>query len=250
MMFIRSQQLKSRVNVLRLSAHLVAATLLLGGVQSTWGQAAESRWSTSNPPTPAMVHAAQKQQSGELRRLPPIDQESAPSQPPSSVTTTEEPADKPQIAGQPQSDPAVAKKADPVNWSSPKVVIGPEIETRTVSHEEVVAVEKPQAKASRYSSAPQITQTAAAPAGQSRFTQATNPAVSKEAEPKIEPASVDKPSDGKPSAPVFARVFDEQVEVPGITQPEAATGQSGLSPIFACRLLGLRATKSEANTVR
>lgn len=247
MTLIQSQQSKSRVCLSRLSAHLVAATLLLGGVQTTWGQdASESRWSTSNPPTPAMVQTQQKPEDNGLRRLPPIDQEVTAEPKPSSVTPSEKPVDKPQIAAQPQPSAAEAEKADPVNWSSPNVVIGPEISSRTVSHEEVVTVPTPQSKPSRYSSAPEITQTAAAPKGQSRFTQAA-PSVSETPEKEKEEVA---PEARKPVEPVFARVFDEETDSPGISQPEVATIDPSLSPIFACRLLGLRAIKTDETTTR
>ncbi|PQO25925.1 hypothetical protein C5Y96_20945 [Blastopirellula marina] len=237
----QSQQSKSRVCLPRLSAHLAAATLLFGGVQATWGQdAAESRWSTNNPPTPAMVQASQKPQDQDLRRLPPIDQEVTSPAKPSSFTAIEQPAEKPQIAAQPQSAPLTAQNAEPVNWSSPKIVIGPEATTRTVSHEEVVTAPKQQMTPSRYSSAPETAQAAATNQGPSRFSQTAPESPKQEVAPEAE----------KPAAPVFARVFDEQVESSGITQPEVATEDTGLSPIFACRLLGLRATKSESNSVR
>lgn len=235
----QSQQSKTRVCLSRFSAHLAAATLLFGGVQATWGQdAAESRWSTSNPPTPAMVQASQKTQDSDLRRLPPIDQEVTPTAKPSSFTAAEKPAEKPQIAAQPQSAPPTGQNAVPVNWSNPNIVIGPETTTRMVSHEEVVEAPKTQRTASRYSSTPEATQAAATPQGPSRFSQAAPQTSQQEVEPEAD----------KPAAPVFARVFDEQADSPGITQPEVATEDSGLSPIFACRLLGLRATKSESNS--
>ena len=246
-----SQQSKSQSRLPRLSAHLVAVTLLFGGAHAVWGQdAGESRWSTSNPPTPAMVHMPQKPQDSGLRRLPPIDQEVQPGPKPSSFAATEKPAPEPQIAAIPQSSPAAEQKADPVNWSSPNVVIGPETAARTVSHEEVVATSKPPIKGSRYSSTPEITSAAAPPKGQSRFTQAAPATPKPEVAPIASPPAVEKPAESKPAAPVFARVFDEQVESPGISQPEVATSDSGLSPIFACRLLGLRATKSESTTTR
>lgn len=237
----QSQQSKTRVCLPRLSAHLFAATLLFGGVQTTWGQdAAESRWSTSNPPTPAMVQASQKPQDSELRRLPPIDQEVTQLANPSSMTASEKPAEKTQIAAQPQSATQTARQAEPVNWSSPNIVIGPESATRMVSHEEAVATPKQPRTASRYSSTSEVAQMATAPQGQSRFSQAA-----------VEtPQPQDEPESSAPAAPVFARVFDEQTESPSLTQPEVATEDSGLSPIFACRLLGLRATKSESNSVR
>lgn len=251
MTLMKSQKSKSQSRLPRLSTHLVAATLLFGGVQTVWGQdAGESRWSTSNPPTPAMVHTQQKPEDNGLRRLPPIDQEVKPEPKPSAVTATEKPTTPPQIAATPQSSPVADPKADPVNWSSPNVVIGPETSTRTVSHEEVVTAPKPQMTASRYSSAPEITPAAATPKGQSRFTQAAPAAPKKEVAPVASMPEVEKPAESKPAAPVFARVFDEQVESPGISQPEVATSDSGLSPIFACRLLGLRATKSESTTTR
>ncbi|MBA2114903.1 hypothetical protein [Bremerella alba] len=242
MTLIQGHPLKSQVCLTRLSAHLIAAALLVGGMHSASGQdAAGQRWSTNNPPTPASVHASEKPQDKDLRRLPPIDQEGASTPKPSFITPSEKTAATPEIAAKPQSVAMPAKKADPVNWSSPKVVIGPEGSSRTVSHEELVAAPQPQIKKSRYSSALQPKPAVSASTGQSRFTQAAPEKPKPEAKP---PAS-------KSSAPVFARVFDEEFETPGITQPEVATtNDDSLSPIFACRLLGLRATKSEANTLR
>jgi len=240
MTLIPSQPMISRVRYLRTAAHLLMATLLWGSTQTAWGQGlGESRWSTSNPPTPAMIDPAKEPQDNGLRRLPPIDQEEAARPKPSSVTASEKPDTKPEIAAKPQSAPAIAQKAEPVDWSNPNIVIGPENSTRMVSHEEVVTAPQPKRKPSRYSSTPQPAQTAA-PKTQSRFTQAAA---------EKAPAQVERSTE-KPAAPIFARVFDEQVESAEITQPEVATGDSDLSPIFACRLLGLRATKSEATTVR
>lgn len=251
MMFIQSQQSKSRVCLPRLSAHLFAATLLFGGVQATWGQdATESRWSTSNPPTPAMVHAPQKSEDNELRRLPPIDEEVTPEAKPSEAPQIEEQAKQPQVSSKPQSSLVSNEEADPVNWSSPKVVIGPETSTRTVSHEEVVSTDLPSMKASRYSSTSEAIPTAAPPKGQSRFSQAAPELPKQEVATQETTKPEDKPAANKPAEPVFARVFDEQVESSGITQPAVAAGEPSLSPIFACRLLGLRATKSESNTLR
>ncbi|QDU75147.1 hypothetical protein Pan97_21700 [Bremerella volcania] len=240
MTLIQSQQSKTRVRLTRLSAQLIAASLLFGGMQTAWGQGAESRWSPSNPPTPAMVHMPQKPQDNGLRRLPPIDQEIAPKAEPSSVTPTEKPVEKPKIAAKPQSAALAAQKAEPVNWSSPNIVIGPETSARMVSHEEIVSVAKRQMKPSRYSSASETAPAAAAPTTQSRFTQRAAEKPKQEVESEAD----------KPAAAVFARVFDEEAETPGISQPEVATLDSGLSPIFACRLLGLRATKSESTTLR
>jgi len=242
MTLIQSHKPKSETCLPRLTAHLAAVTLLLGGVQVAWGQTGtDSRWSTNNPPTPAMVHAPQKQaQDDGLRRLPPIDQEVTPDTKPTSVAPSANSGEKPEIAAQPQSTPGVGPKADPVDWSNPKVVIGPETSARTVSHEEVVTTPMPQRTASRYSSAPEISQEVVAPKGKSRFTQQPTEAPQKEA----------KPAKSKPAAPVFARVFDEEAESPGITQPEVASIDPSLSPIFACRLLGLPATKQDESTLR
>lgn len=240
MTLIQSHQSKSQVCFPRLSSHLLAVTMLLGVTQVAWGQDAAARWSTSNPPTPAMVHAPRNPQDNGLRRLPPIDQVGVTPPNPSSLTPSEQPADAPEIAGIPQSALLSGEKTNPVNWSSPNIVIGPETPGRMVSHEEIVDAPKRERKPSRYSNASQPTQTVSAPAGPSRFTQSAPAKPKQEVEPAAE----------KPAAPIFARVFDEEVESPGITQPEVATIDASLSPIFACRLLGLRATKSEANTLR
>lgn len=242
MTLIQSRKPKSEARLSRFAAYLAAGMLVLGAAPIAWGQGAtDSRWSTSNPPTPAMVHAPQKQaQDDGLRRLPPIDQEVTPNSKPTSVAATEKPGVKPEIAGKPQSTAGSAKEADPVDWSNPKVVIGPETSTRMVNHEEMVTTPMPQKSASRYSSAPEVSPKMAATQGKSRFTQKPAEAPKKEA----------KPAESKPAAPVFARVFDEETESPGITQPEVAAIDPSLSPIFACRLLGLPATKQDATTVR
>ena len=213
---------------------LVLAATILGAVPSAWGQAnGFSRWSSSNPPTPSQVAQPANQADEVPRRLPPVEEEvtAKPSTP--SFGNTEEA----RVAAQPQRRSPSAETAKSVDWSNPAVVIGPE--TRQVSHEEVIP------------SAPEPSRNSAStvPSG-SRFTQSNVAPVDTESAPE--------PGSGKS---VFARVFDETNEVADPSAEETASdaaiesaSEAGvepksadeeLSPIFACRLLGLRTTKAE-----
>ncbi len=232
----------------KMFAGLVLTASTLATISPVWGQyAGESRWSAANPPTPSLVDQANIPDDDQLRRLPPIDevsppnQPSAPTTPPTAVAKQEE-----KIAANPQNTAARAVTAPPVDWSNPSVVIGPE--ARMVSHEEVVAA--PRSRPSRYSEEPATqVEMPAAHAG-SRFTQA----------PAAAPVTQQTEPSAKSENSVFARVFDESenhVEKPvmpeaNAPQPvgEVAAVDSDLSPIFACRLLGLPATKAEQTTPR
>ncbi|GAA4422129.1 hypothetical protein [Bremerella cremea] len=208
-----------------------------------WGQQlTASRWSTDNPPTPSLVDPQIKPSDAELRRLPPIDD-----QPPvpTQTNTVSSAGVAPQVgpvAAKPQNASLPTHAADPVDWSRPSVVIGPEVSGRTVSHEEALTASQPQPGTnSRFASMPSLPKMPAPPAGGSRFTHSAPPAL-----PPV--AAPEKKAEKKPSQPIFARVFDEEVEQKELSQPEVATSNDdGLSPIFACRLLGLPAIKAENN---
>lgn len=237
----------SKNSVQQILTHLAAGCVAIGGIQAAWGQdTSGSRWSTNNPPTPAMIETQSQSNDAELRRLPPIEEEGTTpaAQPQKSAATAEA-----KFAAAAKPTPSVTKPlADPVDWSNPSVVIGPEMANRPVSHEEIVAAPKP--RKSRYSSAPQPDAAPATASSGSRFSQ-TAP---------VETPSPAAAETEKPSAAVFARVFDEEIESPvqedpamdqpEISQPELAETCGDLSPIFACRLLGLPKTQGEESAQR
>lgn len=239
----------------KMFAGLVLTASTLATISPVWGQyTGESRWSVANPPTPTLVDQGNVPRDDQLRRLPPIDQVSPPNY---------SPAPSPEVGPRqpggnaPESPLDVAAKAanaQPVDWSNPRVTIGPD--SRVVSHEE--ALSTPQNRPSRYSSAPAAQPQSPTSQGGSRFTQTA---------PVAPVTQDDGSSAGKPKSgnSVFARVFDENEETveqasmqEPIAQPqvaqkpvtegptdEVAAVDSGLSPIFACRLLGLPATNGE-----
>lgn len=242
-----SSNIRNRaVGLSKMFAGLVLTASTLATISPVWGQyGGESRWSTANPPTPALVDQGNIPDDDQLRRLPPIDEVSPSYQPPTpSHPAAPQPAGamrEDKVAAKPQTaaaDPALAK---PVDWSNPSVVIGPE--ARTVSHEEVVA--QPQVRPSRYSSESAASPQLPVSHGGSRFTQ----------EEVVAPVTQQAESSSASDSSVFARVFDENEDnapQPEVAQPvaeepapETLVVDSDLSPIFACRLLGLPATKGE-----
>ncbi|RCS56007.1 hypothetical protein DTL42_01060 [Bremerella cremea] len=255
--------------VSKMFAGLVLAATSLATLSPVWGQyTGGSRWSSANPPTPAAVDQANIKVDDQLRRLPPIEEEVTPSSfsAPVANDTAQHPSGstKPseEVAANPQKSSVDPYTAAPVDWANPSVVIGPE--GRMVSHEEVVGA--PQGHASRYSkdlaAEPQLP---ASHAG-SRFTESAGMAP---VTPQVEAATASGKS-------VYARVFDENddnVEQPALPESvdqtpaanmpetqepvdetlegdEPATSKADLSPIFACRLLGLPATQAEEPTQR
>lgn len=214
----------------KMFASFVLAATILGCVSETWGQGnGFSRWSSSNPPTPSQV-AQPVAPADELpRRLPPVEEEVTTGPQASSFANP----GKTRVAARPQSHRSAADTAKPVNWSNPSIVIGPE--TRQVSHEEAI----PSARTPSHDSAATIS-------SGSRFTQSS-----------VAPVDTDIVPTPKSGKSIFARVFDETEELPNQPTAEAETATSPdsdvepesaddeLSPIFACRLLGLRTTKAE-----
>lgn len=216
-------------------ATLVLTATVLGVVPTAWGQGdGFSRWSSSNPPTPSQVAQPGNQANDVPRRLPPVEEEVASKQ----WTPSFDEAGEARVAAQPSYRSSATNTAKPVDWSNPSVVIGPQ--TRQVSHEEVIP------------SAPEPSLSEASPvASGSRFTQSN-----------VAPVDSDPTPKAKPGKSIFARVFDETNEIASPSasdsdteasledasaagvEPESADDE--LSPIFACRLLGLRTTKAEA----
>lgn len=223
-----------------------------------------SRWSTANPPTPAAigvlpevsvpdVRVSSRPPSPSadnspvadngLRRLPPVEdtvEETPPVAEPnhSDLKPEEAPTEQPQRSA--------SRPAGPVDWSNPHVVIGPQPTSRTVSHEEMISTPpESHAQASRYSRI-------AGAALQADAEQLTAATESRYAEPQVTtvPQLADEPQNSSTRQPVFARVFDETVPSDGLAEvPEEKVSTAGapgkLSPIFACRLLGLPATKEQ-----
>ena len=206
-------------------------------------QSAGSRWTTGNPPTPSLVDPQAGDHDEGLQRLPPIENEGNVKPTASRFSSNHSPIATPGIAAQPQNQEPVAQGGDLVDWDHPNVVIGPEQTTRTVSHEELVAAQKPPKRESRYSNAAQ----------ESPVDEAQKTANSRFKPPSFDVApEKSEPEHSHASEGVFARVFDEETTAGrNLTQPEVATSsKDGLSPIFACRLLGLPATKIEEEPIR
>ncbi len=243
--------------------------LLAAGIvgHATLVQAQEapvSPWSAAHPPTPANLRPATLSVSDDLRRLPPVEPEaSLPSGLAEPPAEPEAAADLPHTPQQPISappSPAVAsveagtdKEVTPVavDWSQPRVVIGPEGTTQFANARENVAMADPLPQTrDRPASAHAPDQ----PPARSRFSPL--------------------PPEGQPAAArtierqtIVARVFDETAPPkvddrmtaadPAETGPLAKAAQEEsettaaplrepLSPIFACRLLGLPPAVTDA----
>lgn len=238
-------------------------------------EAASSRWSAANPPTPASlgpipdVAPPNRMGAGEptagdaigngLRRLPPVEDTSLAEEPNETAAAQAEIASPP--SAQPSAEPA--RPAPPVDWSRPHVVIGPEVAERQVSHEETVLTPAAaQGQLSRFSQMADGMLTAAAAPSPA----ATVSRYEETSAREVQPVSVAR-------QPVFARVFDETspaVETMSATvsetapesvakaadtpepsgTPETPETRGVLSPIFACRLLGLPALSEAPRAAR
>lgn len=222
---------------------VVSGIVTLSPSVSFGQQLTGSRWSTENPPTPGLVDPQAAQVDEGLRRLPPVEDEEQVKPTASVFSSNESGASKPGIAVQPQNQGEPPHESGLMDWDNPSVVIGPDQTTRMVSHEQLVAQQERHLKGSRYSNmTEQIAASEPQPQANSRFTM---PAFD-------EPLETKKPEPCQGSEGVFARVFDEEASAGrSLSQPGVATTtKDGLSPIFACRLLGLPATKVEEESMR
>lgn len=243
--------------------------LLAAGIvgHATLVQAQEapvSPWSAAHPPTPANLRPTTLSVSDDLRRLPPVESEaSLPSSFVEPPTETDAAAALPPTPQQPVSaapSPAVASvEADPVkevtpvsvDWSQPRVVIGPEGKTQfTKSHDNVAIADPLPQTRDRHASAHAPDQ----PPARSRFSPLP---------PEEQPAA----ARAIEQQTIVARVFDETappsiddqataanpVEMGSLTnavqeesEAVATPLREPLSPIFACRLLGLPPAVADA----
>jgi len=202
----------------------LAVCLILVAATTASAQPA-SRWSTSSPPTPAVLKSDNEPKDNGLRRLPPIDEQA--SSPAASVAMTSQPQSRRVVP----SSPPKAAEPDPVDWSTPKVVVGPSPSINAVANQ-----------SSRYSTPSANGATLPAlktePPKTSRFS--SKPANQNASSVRLPTSEM---PEERSSEPVFARVFDE-------TEPEVmlASAEEGVSSIFICRILGFPAIATRSGS--